>query len=82
MNEFQEAQTFKINQEEKGQKNDISLNFHSLKKEQSLMFTRRGSHTSITSQVTSQSQFKAPVQPKISKFVDKEDHMNKTGSVS
>ena len=60
MNEYQEAQTFKINQEEQQVgKNDISLDFHSLKKEQSLVFSRRGSHTSITSQVTSKSQFKS-----------------------
>lgn len=37
---------------------DISLDFHSLKKEQNLVFTRRDSSTTLTSQVTTQSQFK------------------------
>lgn len=37
---------------------DISLDFHSLKKKQNLVFKRRGSNVSITSQVTSQSHFK------------------------
>ena len=73
MNEYQEAQTFKINKEEEQVgKNDISLDFHSLKKEQSLVFSRRGSHTSITSQVTSKSQFK-PSSSKSNLNLPKED---------
>jgi hypothetical protein len=59
INEYKEAQLFELKQNEAyDPKGDISLDFHSLKKKQNLKFARRGSNTSVTTQVTSKSQFK------------------------
>jgi hypothetical protein len=59
INEYKEAQLFELKQNEAyDPKGDISLDFHSLKKKQNLKFVRRGSNTSVTTQVTSKSKFK------------------------
>lgn len=76
MNEYKEAQLFEIKHGENSDpKKDISLDFHSLKKKQNLQFVRRGSNTSITSQVTSKSQFTRRGSNAFLKLI-KEDNMS------
>ena len=57
-------------------KKDISLDFYLLKKKENLKFERRGSNTSITSQVTSKSQFTGKGSNALLKLI-KEDKMTK-----
>lgn len=76
LNEYKEAQIYQQNKDDRDAK-DISLDFHSLKKKQNLIFNRRGSNVSITSQVTSQSRFGVPPGASNSSDIPQEDENEK-----